>query len=114
MGGAERVVEEEDEEAEAETGEEKVKKKRKPPEEKPTAKTEAEKRIDTIVLGCTHYPYVIPMIRKIVGPEIRIIDPAPAVARQVGRLLKIFPETAMYSQGSTLFYQSYRGVEKKP
>jgi len=41
-------IEEEDEEAEAETGEEKVKKKRKPPEEKPTAKTEAEKRIDTI------------------------------------------------------------------
>ena len=43
--------------------------------------------IDTVVLGCTHYPFVIPLIRKIVGNEIRIIDPAPAVARQVGRLI---------------------------
>jgi glutamate racemase len=46
-----------------------------------------EKRIDTIVLGCTHYPFVIPLIKKIVGPNVRVIDPAPAVARQVARLL---------------------------
>jgi len=43
--------------------------------------------IDTVVLGCTHYPFVIPMIEEIVGPGVRVIDPAPAVARQVGRLL---------------------------
>ena len=43
--------------------------------------------IDTIVLGCTHYPFVIPLIQNIVGPNIRVIDPAPAVARQVARLL---------------------------
>jgi translation initiation factor 5B len=41
-------AEEEEEEAEAAAGEEKQKKKRKPPEEKPTAKTEAEKRIESI------------------------------------------------------------------
>jgi glutamate racemase len=46
-----------------------------------------EKGIDTIVLGCTHYPFVIPLIQNIVGPNIRVIDPAPAVARQVARLL---------------------------
>ncbi len=46
-----------------------------------------EKGIDTVVLGCTHYPFVIPLIRKIAGPEIRIIDPAPAIAKQVGRLI---------------------------
>jgi glutamate racemase len=45
------------------------------------------KGIDTIVLGCTHYPFVIPLIQNIVGPNIRVIDPAPAVARQVARLL---------------------------
>ncbi len=45
------------------------------------------KGIDTVVLGCTHYPFVIPLIQKIVGPEVHVIDPAPAVARQVGRLL---------------------------
>jgi glutamate racemase len=43
--------------------------------------------IDTVVLGCTHYPFVIPLIQTIAGPGVRVIDPAPAVARQVGRLL---------------------------
>jgi glutamate racemase len=45
------------------------------------------KGIDTVVLGCTHYPFVIPLIEEIVGPEVRVIDPAPAVARQTERLL---------------------------
>jgi glutamate racemase len=44
--------------------------------------------IDTIVLGCTHYPFVIPLIQQIVGDKIRVIDPAPAVARQTRRLLE--------------------------
>jgi glutamate racemase len=43
--------------------------------------------IDTVVLGCTHYPFVIPLIEQIVGPDVRVIDPAPAVARQVAKLL---------------------------
>jgi len=42
--------------------------------------------IDTIVLGCTHYPFVIPIIQKIVGEQITIINPAPAVAKQVKRI----------------------------
>jgi len=43
--------------------------------------------IDTVVLGCTHFPFVIPLIEDIVGPGVRVIDPAPAIARQVRRLL---------------------------
>lgn len=43
--------------------------------------------VDTIVLGCTHYPFVIPEIQRIVGPVVRVIDPAPAVARQVKNVL---------------------------
>ena len=43
--------------------------------------------IDTVVLGCTHYPFVIPLIEAIAGPGVRVIDPAPAVARQVRRVL---------------------------
>ena len=46
-----------------------------------------ERGIDTVVMGCTHYPFVIPLISQIVGPEVRVIDPAPAVARQTARLL---------------------------
>ncbi len=44
--------------------------------------------IDALVLGCTHYPLVRPLIERIVGPGVRVIDPAPAVARQVERLLE--------------------------
>jgi glutamate racemase len=47
-----------------------------------------EKNIDTVVLGCTHYPFVIPLIERIVGVNVRVIDPAPSVARQVKRLLE--------------------------
>lgn len=43
--------------------------------------------VDTIVLGCTHYPFVIPLIQSITGPKVRTIDPAPAIARQTQRLL---------------------------
>lgn len=46
-----------------------------------------EKNIDTVVLGCTHYPFVIPLIQEIVGEKVRVIDPAPAVARQARRIL---------------------------
>jgi glutamate racemase len=44
--------------------------------------------IDTVVLGCTHYPFVIPLIERIVGESVRVIDPAPAVAKQAKRLLE--------------------------
>jgi glutamate racemase len=47
-----------------------------------------EKNIDTVVLGCTHYPFVIPLIQQIVGESVRVIDPAPAVAKQTARLLE--------------------------
>ena len=43
--------------------------------------------MDTVVMGCTHYPFVIPLIQEIAGPAVRVIDPAPAVARQVERVL---------------------------
>jgi len=44
--------------------------------------------VDQIVIGCTHYPFVMPLIQEIVGPHVGVIDPAPAVARQTGYLLK--------------------------
>jgi len=47
-----------------------------------------ENKIDTVVLGCTHYPFVIPLIQEIVGDKVRVIDPAPAVAKQAQRLLE--------------------------
>lgn len=46
-----------------------------------------QRGVDTLVLACTHYPLVIPLIREIAGPEIEVIDPSPAIARQTARLL---------------------------
>ena len=43
---------------------------------------------DTLVLGCTHYPFLRPLIERIAGPHVDVIDPAPAVARELVRRLE--------------------------
>jgi glutamate racemase len=43
---------------------------------------------DTLVLACTHYPFVIPAITEAAGPSVQVIDPSPAIARQAARLLE--------------------------
>jgi len=44
--------------------------------------------IDHLVLGCTHYPFLIPLIKNIVGKHVNIIDSGEAVARQTKVVLK--------------------------
>jgi glutamate racemase len=46
-----------------------------------------ERGADTIVLGCTHYPFLRPLITEIVGERVQLIDTGEAVARQVVRRL---------------------------
>ena len=43
---------------------------------------------DIIVLGCTHYPFLLPVLQKVAGPDVQFIDPAPAVARQLLNVMK--------------------------
>jgi glutamate racemase len=43
--------------------------------------------VDHIVLGCTHYPIVIPLIANIMGNSVQLVNPAPAIAKQVYRQL---------------------------
>jgi glutamate racemase len=43
--------------------------------------------IDSLVLGCTHYPYLIPQIREVLGYNIKIIDSGEAVAKQTNVIL---------------------------
>lgn len=47
-----------------------------------------DEKVDCLVLGCTHYPYLIPQIREIVGDKIQIIDSGEAVAKQTKAVLK--------------------------
>lgn len=43
---------------------------------------------DVLVLGCTHYPFLAPLIRDVVGPGVKLLDTGAAVARQVRRVLE--------------------------
>lgn len=46
-----------------------------------------DQNIDYLVLGCSHYPYLIPLIKKIIPNHIKIIDSGEAVARQTKTIL---------------------------
>lgn len=45
-----------------------------------------EKEVDTLVMGCTHYPFLRPLIQEIMGPRVQLVDPAAFVAEEVARL----------------------------
>jgi glutamate racemase len=47
-----------------------------------------EANIDYLVLGCSHYPYLVPQIRKILPEGVKIIDSGEAVARQTQKILE--------------------------
>jgi len=42
-----------------------------------------EARVDTVILGCTHYPLVRPMLQRMLGPQVTLIAPGAAIARRV-------------------------------
>ena len=46
-----------------------------------------ERRVDAVVLGCTHYPLISRRINRILGPEVRLISSAGQTALEVGRVL---------------------------
>ncbi len=41
-----------------------------------------ERRIDTLILGCTHFPLLAPVIRRVLGEEITLIDTGREAARE--------------------------------
>lgn len=65
--------------------------------------------VDYLVLGCSHYPYLIPQIKKILPKNIQIIDSGQAVARQTQKILheKVgfsnlnYPKPVFYSNTNT-------------
>lgn len=63
---------------------------------------------DHLVLGCTHYPFLVPVIRRVAGPGVEIVDPAPAVAQRVKHLLDehLPAGTAGEKSGEDLYYTS--------
>lgn len=63
-----------------------------------------EKGADHIVLGCTHYPFLSPVINQLTNGNITLVDPAPAVCKQVVRLLKNIHTTAYSNDSAYSFY----------
>ncbi len=57
-----------------------------------------EKNIDVLVLGCTHYPYLIEHIKRITGPCVKIVDPAEETVTAVAAT---FQESGLGSQEKT-------------
>ncbi|HTL80946.1 MAG TPA: glutamate racemase [Bacteroidia bacterium] len=62
--------------------------------------------MDKLVLACTHYPFVLPLLKKILGEKITIIDPAPAIAKQVKRILEEKQLSAAVASGEVEYYTS--------
>lgn len=60
--------------------------------------------IDYLVLGCSHYPYLIPQIKAILPPHIQIIDSGQAVARQTQFVLQEKVGLSDLSKPEPMFY----------
>lgn len=64
-----------------------------------------EKDIDYLVLGCSHYPYLIDIIKSIIPSHIEIIDSGLAVAKQTKRILELHEIANLNEKlGNTIFY----------
>jgi glutamate racemase len=47
-----------------------------------------EERLDTLILGCTHYPLIAPLVQEIVGPQVRLIDSGAEAATATAAFLR--------------------------
>lgn len=70
-----------------------------------------KQNIDYLVLGCSHYPYLIPQIKKILPKHIQIIDSGEAVAKQTKNILK--EKVGMRNETSTSSHQFYTNANPK-
>lgn len=61
-----------------------------------------EAEVDTIILGCTHYPYLLPVLKEIMGEKVRFVDPADEVANLLLPLLTEDEE----KKGKDIFFVS--------
>lgn len=68
-----------------------------------------ENPIDYLVLGCSHYPYLIPKLKEKFSPDLSIIDSGEAVARQTKTILekKGLLNIDFRQKGSCIFYTNY-------
>lgn len=61
---------------------------------------------DTLILGCTHYPFLTPLLREVVGTDIALIDTGAAVARHLQRRIQTELAAQIATNSSVSFYTS--------
>ena len=61
---------------------------------------------DTLILGCTHYPFLAPLIRAVVGSNITLVDTGAAVARQLQRRIHTELPHRLQGEASAQFFTS--------
>ena len=66
---------------------------------------------DTLVLGCTHYPFLRKAIRKLLGESITLIDTSDAVVRQLKRQLENLKSTSSSNEHGTVLFLSSKNEE---
>lgn len=72
-----------------------------------------KENIDYLVLGCSHYPYLIPQIKKILPNHIKIIDSGEAVARQTKNILSDKVGLGDTKKSKQLFYTNSNPIVLK-
>jgi glutamate racemase len=65
-----------------------------------------EARVDTVILGCTHYPLLQPVIRQVLGKDVKLIDSAKQVAIEVKRILSAENNLNKSRRGKRRFFVS--------
>ncbi len=70
-----------------------------------------DKNVDQLVLGCTHYPFLIPQMQKILGQQVQIIDPGMAIARQTKRILTEFDLLAPDDQQAKYYFYANKSTK---
>ncbi len=75
-----------------------------------------EAHVDTIALGCTHYPFVEQQIGDIMGKNVQLLDSGAAIARQVQRVLEqnttLSQDDAIYNFYTTGNHEKFEKIAK--
>ncbi|WP_346355455.1 glutamate racemase [Azotosporobacter soli] len=70
-------------------------------------------KVDTVILGCTHYPYLTPLIQEMLGAEVTLIDPADETASRVEAYLQQNKLVNEDGHGESSFYFSAKAEQAK-
>ena len=72
-----------------------------------------DQNLDTLILGCTHYPLLEPLVKEVMGERVHVISSGDETAREISAILQynglletseVEPEHEFYTTGSTAIF----------